>query len=54
MLVVNRNTMASIPKNSTNLKSMLGSLGSPSIINPSVVKIEEKIKIFKMRFFILI
>ncbi|SFB91222.1 hypothetical protein SAMN05421876_103379 [Kaistella jeonii] len=30
---------------------MLGTLGSPSIINPIVVKIEEIIKMFKSFFF---
>lgn len=49
----NNETIPIIPKNSTNLINILGSNGSPSIINPIVVMIEATVKMFKIFLFII-
>ena len=41
-------------KNSVNLNSTLGTFGSPSIINPMIVSMDEMVKIFKSVFFIAV
>ena len=50
----NKKTIPNRRKNSVNLNKALGTLGSPSIINPIVVRMDEMVKMFNSVFFITI
>lgn len=50
----NKKTIPNRRKNSVNLNKALGTLGSPSNINPIVVITDEMVRMFKSVFFIAI
>ena len=50
----NKKTIPNRRKNSVNLNKTLGTLGSPSIINPIVVRMDETVKMFNSVFFIAV
>ena len=50
----NKKIIPNTRKNSVNLNKTLGTLGSPSIINPIVVRMDEMVKMFNSVFFIAI